>query len=117
MAGDVREVLPTANEIEITVTGRKSGREISHPVWFVHERQRLYLVPVTGSDSDWYRNIRKTPRIRVTANGSVTSTSATPITDAARVEGIVERFRDKYGAEQIKAHYPKHNVAVEVALE
>ena len=29
----------------ITVTGRKSGRVISNPVWFVLEDDKLYLLP------------------------------------------------------------------------
>ena len=33
-------------EINITVTGRKSGRTISIPVWFVGESDKLYLLPV-----------------------------------------------------------------------
>jgi hypothetical protein len=31
------KALESSSEIELTVTGRKSGREISIPVWFVHE--------------------------------------------------------------------------------
>ena len=42
-------------EITLTVTGRKSGRAISIPVWFVLEDRKLYLLPVTGSDTQWYR--------------------------------------------------------------
>jgi hypothetical protein len=41
--------LESSREIELTVTGRKSGREISIPVWFVREGEKLYLVPVNGS--------------------------------------------------------------------
>ncbi len=29
--------LSTENEIDLTVNGRKSGQDISRPVWFVHE--------------------------------------------------------------------------------
>jgi len=29
--------LSTENEIDLTVKGRKSGQDISRPVWFVHE--------------------------------------------------------------------------------
>lgn len=116
MAKDVRDALESTKEIEITVTGRRSGRKISTPVWFVQEGERLFLVPITGSDSDWYKNVQKTPTIQVAAREEVIDTSATPITDTTRVGYIVERFRDKYGAGQVEAHYPKPNVAVEVPL-
>ena len=116
MRDDVRNALESAKEIEITVTGRRSGRQISNPVWFVREGEKLFLVPVTGSDSDWYKNLRKTPTIRVAAQKAAIDTSATPITDPTRVGTIVAKFRDKYGAGQITAHYPKTDVAVEVPL-
>ncbi len=31
-------------------------------MWFVEEGEKLLLLPVGGSDSNWYRNLRKTPR-------------------------------------------------------
>lgn len=117
MTQDVRNALQSTKEIEITVTGRRSGRKFSTPVWFVQEGERLYLVPVTGTDSDWYKNVRKTPIIRVATRQEAMDASATPITDAARVESIVGKFRDKYGAAQVEAYYPKPNVAVEVPLD
>jgi hypothetical protein len=51
--------LSTANEIDLTVKGRKSGQDISRPVWFVHKDDKLYLLPVQGSDTNWYRNVLK----------------------------------------------------------
>jgi len=51
--------LSTENEIDLTVKGRKSGQDISRPVWFVHEDEKLYLLPVQGSDTNWYRNVLK----------------------------------------------------------
>ncbi len=60
---DFTQALEDSREIELTVTGRTSGREISNPVWFVQDGETLYLVPVKGSDSDWYKNILKTPTV------------------------------------------------------
>ena len=54
--------LQSTNEIGITVTGRTSGRSLSYPVWFALEGEKLYLIPVKGSDTDWYKNLRKTPQ-------------------------------------------------------
>ncbi|MEW2385981.1 nitroreductase/quinone reductase family protein [Micromonospora sp. NPDC047707] len=111
-----RDAFAGEQEVEITVTGRKTGRQISHPVWFVQEEQSMFLVPITGSDSDWYKNVRKTPMIEVSANGTAVSGPATPITDPGRVAHIVAMFRDKYGPDQVEQHYPKHDVAVQVPL-
>lgn len=52
---EFKKALEASAEIELTVTGRTSGREISNPVWFAREDEKLYLVPVRGSDADWDR--------------------------------------------------------------
>ncbi|MFJ8577212.1 nitroreductase/quinone reductase family protein [Micromonospora sp. NPDC093277] len=116
MANAIRDALEGVDEVELTTTGRRTGRQISHPVWFVQEEDSVFLVPVTGSNSDWYKNVRRTPMIQVAANGTALSSSATPITDSDRVRHIVQLFRDKYGANKVEAYYPKRDVAVQVPL-
>jgi hypothetical protein len=59
----LKSILDRTNEIELSVTGRKSGREISRPVWFVYEDNILYLLPVQGSDTEWYKNVQKNPKV------------------------------------------------------
>jgi len=103
-------------QIRITVTGRKSGRDISIPVWFVLEGDTLYLLPVQGSDTQWYRNVLKNPKIRIDARGADAEFRAVPVTDAARVTTVVEKFRDKYGADDVKKYYSKFDVAVLVHM-
>ena len=113
---DFRTALQGANEIEITVTGRTSGRSLSYPVWFALDGDKLYLLPVRGSDTDWYKNLRKTPTIRLEARGKTLTTSARLLTDQAQISKVLEKFRDKYG-KNVKSYYPKLDVAVEVPLE
>ncbi len=112
---DFRTALQSTNEIEITVTGRTSGRSLSYPVWFVLEGEKLSLIPVKGSDTDWYKNVRKTPTIRLEARGKTFTTSARLLTDEAQLGKVLEKFRDKYGR-NVKSYYPKLDVAVEVPL-
>ncbi|PWR12681.1 DUF2255 domain-containing protein [Micromonospora sicca] len=116
MTKAVREALEGVSEVQLTVTGRKTGRQITHPVWFVQEEESAFLVPITGSDSDWYKNVRQTPMVQLAANGTAVSTTATPITDADRVNHVVQMFREKYGSDQVDQNYPKHDVAVQVSL-
>src|SRR5271167_3061734 len=89
--------LVRSREINITVTGRKSGRAISIPVWFVLDGE-LYLLPVQGSDTEWYLNVLKNPSLQIEASGAKAEFKAVPITDAARVSEVVAKFREKYGA-------------------
>ena len=113
---DFRTALQGSNEIEITVTGRTSGRSLSYPVWFALDGDKLYLIPVRGSDTEWYKNLRKTPTIRLAARGKTFTTRARLLTDEAQLGKVLEKFRDKYGR-NVKSYYPKLDVAVEVPLE
>jgi len=110
------KALKSTREIEITVTGRASGRKISNPVWFVQGGDTLYLLPVKGSDSNWYKNLLKTPTISLAAKGTKLDVKATPITDATKVREVVEMFRAKYGADEVKKYYSKFDVYVEARL-
>jgi deazaflavin-dependent oxidoreductase (nitroreductase family) len=109
--------LSRSREINITVTGRKSGRAISNPVWFVWEDGKLYLLPVQGSDTQWYKNVLKKPSIRIDARGAEAEVKVVPVTDAARVSSVVEKFRAKYGAGDVKKYYSKFDVAVLVQMQ
>jgi len=104
--------LSRSREINITVTGRKSGRPISIPVWFVLENGTLYLLPVSGSDTQWYKNVLKNPSIRIEAGGAEAELKVAPVTDAKQVSSVVEKFRAKYGANDVKKYYSKFDVAV-----
>ena len=94
--------------------GRKSGKTISIPVWFVLEGEKLYLLPVQGSDTQWYKNVLKNPSIRIDARGVEAEVRAVPLTDTKVVKSVVERFREKYGARDMKKYYSKFDVAVEL---
>jgi deazaflavin-dependent oxidoreductase (nitroreductase family) len=108
----LKDRLSRYREINITVTGRKSGRAISIPVWFALEDDKLYLVPVQGSDTQWYKNVLKNPRIRIDARGAEAEFQAIPITEAKQVSSVVEKFRAKYGTSDVKKYYSKFDVAV-----
>ena len=110
------KALDARSEVELTVTGRTSGREISIPVWFVREGDTLYLVPVNGSDSDWYKNAQRRPTIRLSEGRAHLSARAIAITEPSKVEQILDKFRARYGPDDVAAYYPKHDVAVEVPL-
>jgi deazaflavin-dependent oxidoreductase (nitroreductase family) len=108
--------LKDADEIELGVVGRVSGRRSTRPVWFVSDDDALYLLPVSGSDSQWYKNVLAHPEVTLSAGGVTWTARAEPITDPVRVHDVVERFRAKYGASEVKKYYSKFDVAVRVPL-
>ena len=108
----LQDKISRSSEITITVTGRKSGRSISNPVWFALDGDKLYLLPVHGSDTEWYKNALKNPAIRIKAGGTEGEFYATPIHDPTQVTSVVEKFRGKYGPGDVKKYYSKLDVAV-----
>ena len=108
---DLKDI-STANQIELTVKGRISGQEISRPIWFVHEDDKLYLLPVQGSDTNWYKNVLKNPNVKISAQRQELSGKATTITDDKKVKEIVEKFRSKYGNSDVKKYYSKFDVGI-----
>ena len=113
---DFSTALTPTEEIQLTVTDPASGRETTRPVWFAQEGHILFLLPVKGSDTPWFRKVLKAPSIRLAVNHVAIDATAGPITDQRRVREIVEKFRAKYGADQVKKYYSKLDVAVEVPL-
>ncbi|MFI5424823.1 MAG: nitroreductase/quinone reductase family protein [Nitrososphaerales archaeon] len=112
---DLYQRLDKVNEIRLSVKGRKSGREISRPVWFVHEGNTLYLLPVQGSDTR-YKNLLVDPMLKNSVNGAEIAAKGKPMTDSSRVDDIVRKFNSNYGEGDVKKYYTKLGVVVEVLL-
>jgi|SRR5580700_443677 deazaflavin-dependent oxidoreductase (nitroreductase family) len=113
----LRDRLSRYREIKIIVIGRKSGRTISIPVWFVFEDDKLYLLPVQGSDTQWYKNVLKNPKIGIDARGAEAEFRAVLITDPKQVASVAEKFREKYGAGDVKKYYSKFDLAVLLPMQ
>jgi deazaflavin-dependent oxidoreductase (nitroreductase family) len=113
---NLKDRLSRYRQVKISVIGRKSGKTISIPVWFVLESDKLYLLPVQGSDTQWYKNVLQNQTIRIDARGAEAEFRAVPITDAKMVKSVIEKFREKYGTKDVKKYYSKFDVAVAVEL-
>ena len=121
---DLKDRLARYRQIKLSVIGRKSGKTISNPgktisnpVWFVLEGETLYLLPVQGSGTQWYKNALKNPEIQVDARGAEAELKVKPITASKAVESVIEKFREKYGAADVNKYYSKFDVAVVAPLE
>lgn len=64
----------------------------------------------------WYKNVLTNPAIRIDARGTEAEFRAAPITEGKAVKSVIERFREKYGAGDVKKYYSKLDVAVVVEL-
>jgi hypothetical protein len=72
---------------------------------------------VSGSDTQWYKNVLKNPSIRIDAGGDAAELRAVPVTDPAKVASVVEKFRAKHGAADVKKYYSKFDVALVADLQ
>lgn len=108
----LKDRLSHSSEISLSVIGRKSGKTISQPVWFVFQDDNLYLLPVRGSDTQWYKNVLKDNSIQIDAGGTAAKFQASAVTTEKQVASVVEKFRAKYGAGDVKKYYSKFDVAV-----
>jgi deazaflavin-dependent oxidoreductase (nitroreductase family) len=113
---DLARLLRDAEEIQLGVIGRRTGRKRTRPVWFVLEGDTLYLLPVTGSDTEWYKNVLEHPVITVAVKGARWTGRARRITNPTTVRAVVKRFRAKHGAADVKKYYSKLDVALKVSL-
>jgi len=82
----------------------------------VLEGDKLYLLPVKGSNTQWYKNVLKEPKIRIEARGAEAEFRAKPISESSAVKSVIEKFREKYGASDVKKYYSKFDVAVVTEL-
>ena len=81
---DLHQRLNKVYEITLSIKGRKSGKDIPRPVWFVYESNTLYLLPVQGS-TNWYKNLLVSPKLKISVNGIETPATGKLITDSNRV--------------------------------
>ena len=109
--------LKNANEIEITVIGRNTGKAITLPIWFVHEDDALWLLPVHGSKTQWYQNLQKNPAITIKVGKEERTLKAQVIKTATGVGKVIQSFQQKYTPDMIAKYYPGPlDVAVQLKL-
>jgi hypothetical protein len=116
VSSDAEKALDSSGELQITVTGRKTRREHSTPVWFVREGKTVFLLPVRGSKNQWYRNILKSRRIKISSGKLSLHLSARPIIEPKTVGSVIDRFRKKYGVADVKRYYSVLDAAIELTL-
>jgi deazaflavin-dependent oxidoreductase (nitroreductase family) len=85
-----------ASTIELTTTGRRSGREHRKPVWFVVDEGKVLVQAGKDGRTDWYRNLEKTPAAVVRQDGYSFRVRAVMIKDPQRVAAVHKLFTAKY---------------------
>ena len=110
------EALKGAEEMQLAVKGRKSGKDIPRPVWFALRRNEVLFLPDAGSQTQWYKNILKDPRVRISVASQTYGGRLETMTEKSEVSEIVELFRKKYGMGDVKQYYSRLDVAARLPL-
>lgn len=113
---DLLNRLKRANEVEITVMGRKTKKRISTPVWFVLDGRKVIIVPTNGSNNNWFKNVTKDPKIELGVGGVTISLRATIVRDAGQVGKVINELRAKYKSMWSDSYYTKRDVCIEVSM-
>lgn len=88
--------LDRASLLELTVTGRRTGRPRTVTVWFVATDDRLYVTSGRGAGSQWIKNVRHTPSVSCRV-GVTRLRGRAAYLEGARVRNeIFPRFFRKY---------------------
>lgn len=89
------------SNIEITTTGRKSGKPHTKPIWYVVDGGRVIVQSGKDGKTDWYRNLQKTPAVVLKADQYSFRARGRTITDQKEVERVHALFRDKYTSARV----------------
>jgi deazaflavin-dependent oxidoreductase (nitroreductase family) len=82
--------------IDLTTTGRKSGKPHVRPIWFVVSDGKIVVQAGKDGKTDWYRNFLKKPNGVVKQGEYSFRVRATPIDDPSQVEAMHKLFLKKY---------------------
>jgi deazaflavin-dependent oxidoreductase (nitroreductase family) len=110
--------LKQSEEVTIIVTGRKTKKKFSTPVWFILDDAKIILLPIKGSESNWFKNLENDPKIELNAGKNTILLKATLRKDPNQVKKIMNKFRAKYptGWQRSEKYYTKRDAYVEIPL-
>ena len=109
--------LKRSSEVNIVTTGRKTKKRFSVPVWFVLEGEgKVLLVPTTGSENNWFKNLARDSRIELSVDGFAIQSKAKLLRSPKEVEKVLDKFRAKYRSMWSESYYTKRDVYAEVPV-
>ena len=111
-ATEFLEALKSRSEVELAV--QRSGRWTTRHVWFVVEGATVYLLPVYGTDTKWYKRVTVNPEIELSIVGKKMRAEARLLLGDQEVADVTSRFRSKYG--ELERYYRKIDVAIAVTI-
>jgi deazaflavin-dependent oxidoreductase (nitroreductase family) len=78
----------------ITVTGRRSGKPRGRPIRAIRKNGTLYAVVILGERSDWLRNVRAQPQVRIKLGGRTRPATVRELPDGPEREKAATMYAD-----------------------
>jgi deazaflavin-dependent oxidoreductase (nitroreductase family) len=119
MDAQIEQALRTDTLIDITTTGRKSGRQTRVEIVFHYLDGKLYISGLPGK-RDWYANMVANPAFVFHLKQSMQAdipAKATPITDEAMRRQILTKVVAKWNRQAELEAFVQSSPLVEVTLE
>jgi deazaflavin-dependent oxidoreductase (nitroreductase family) len=89
----------------LTTRGRVTGDDHEIEIWYARHDDTLYLLAGAGQQSDWVRNLRVEPAVRVRVGDVTYDATARVVTDAdedARARTLVfEKYQPRNAGELV----------------
>jgi len=80
---------------KLTHYGRKTGKPYEVTIWFVLDRDKLYI-GTANVKRQWVRNVQKTPQVKLSIGGETFGGTARFLTDRSEHERAMTAIRRKY---------------------
>jgi|ERR1700733_9421804 deazaflavin-dependent oxidoreductase (nitroreductase family) len=81
--------------MRLTHYGRKSGKPYEVTIWFAVARDTVYLA-TANVNRQWVRNVKKTPRVKLTIGGEMFEGEARFLEGPAERERVTAMMKRKY---------------------
>jgi hypothetical protein len=94
-------ILEETPYLNLTTKGRRTGLTRSVELWFAFEDGTLFFL--AHEDSDWWKNVQKTPRVEVEVGEILFEGYGSLAQD--KLEHVFDLFRGKYGEDQVDRWY------------
>jgi deazaflavin-dependent oxidoreductase (nitroreductase family) len=119
MDATIESALQTDSLIDITTTGKKTGKSHTVEIAFHNFDGALYITGLPGT-RDWYANLLASPRftfhLKQSAQADIPAT-ATPITDEATRRQVLSKVVAKWNRQNELEAFVQSSPLVEVQLE
>ena len=118
MDARVRRALETERTIDITTTGRTTGRPHRIEMWFHNLAGRLYLTGTPGTRG-WYANLLAHPEFTFHLKGAVRTdlaARATAVIEPAQRRAILSRLLERLGRTADVEAWVRDSPLVEVEI-